>query len=73
MIAEDQNKSLLILANSTSINPVWIDYANYCFKKEQGLKKEALNCLNIFLKSTNSWTFEQKRISEIYCFLFLKQ
>lgn len=61
MIAEDQNKSLIILANSASINPVWIDYVNYCFNREKGLRKEAFNSLNIFLKSTESWTFEQKK------------
>lgn len=25
------------------------------------MRKETLNCLNIFLKSTDSWTFEQKK------------
>lgn len=69
MIAEDQNKSLIILAKSAANNPAWVDYANYCLNREKGLRKEAFISLNIFLKNTETWTVEQKK--DFVNFLFL--
>ena len=49
MIAKDQNKALLIVANSVKDNPDWIDYMHYCIDREKGLRKQAFNHLNKFM------------------------
>jgi len=41
-------------------NEKWIKYAQYCFDKDKGLRKQAFECLNDFLKTTESWTEEEK-------------
>lgn len=60
MIAKGQNIALLTVGNSALKNSKWKDYANYCFDREKGLRKNALKYLEIFLKSTENWTFEDK-------------
>ncbi len=60
MIAKDQNIALLTVGNSALKNSDWTDYANYCFDREKGLRKEAFKHLDIFLKSTEKWTIERK-------------
>lgn len=60
MIAKDQNTALLIVGNSALKNPEWIDYANYCFNREKGLRKEAFKHLDNFLKLTENWRTEHK-------------
>ncbi|HEX7869303.1 MAG TPA: hypothetical protein VF455_04240 [Chryseobacterium sp.] len=60
MIAKDQNIALLIVGNAALKNSDWTEYANYCFAREKGLRKEAFKYLENFLKSTAEWTFEQK-------------
>lgn len=60
MIAKDQNIALLSVGNAALQNPDWADYSHYCFNREKGLRKEAFNNLNKFLKSAESWALEQK-------------
>ena len=60
MIYEDQNKALLTVGNSAMKNADWTYYANYCFDREKGLRKEAFRHLDKFLKSTENWTTEKK-------------
>jgi hypothetical protein len=68
MIAKDQNIALLTVGNLALKNPDWTDYANYCFNREEGLRKAAFKHLDNFLKSTASWT--TKRKIEFVKFLF---
>lgn len=60
MIAKGQNIALLKVGNSALENSKWTDYANYCFDREKGLRKSAFNYLEKFLKSTETWTLEDK-------------
>ena len=60
MIAKDQNIALLTVGNSALKNTDWADYANYCFEREKGLRKEAFKHLDKFLKSTEDWTIHRK-------------
>jgi len=60
MITKDQNEALLAIGNSALKNSNWADYANYCFDREKGLRKEALAYLDKFLNSTEEWTDEMK-------------
>ena len=48
MIAKDQNIALLTVGNSALKNADWTDYANYCFDREKGLRKEAFKHLDKF-------------------------
>ena len=68
MIARDQNIALLTVRTSALKNPEWIDYADYCFDRERGLRKQAFKHLDRFLKSTENWTIERK--IEFLKFLF---
>ncbi|MBW0178067.1 hypothetical protein [Sediminibacterium sp.] len=68
MIAKEQNQALLTVGNAALKNPAWVDYANYCFDREKGLRKQAFHQLDNFLKSTDSWTEERKK--EFVQFLF---
>lgn len=60
MIAESQNAALLIVGSRASRNENWMEYTQYCFDREKGLRKEAFSHLNEFLKLSQSWTIEQK-------------
>jgi hypothetical protein len=60
MITKDQNIALLTVGNSALKNPEWIDYANYCFDREKGLRKESFKHLDTFLKSTENWSLDKK-------------
>lgn len=60
MIAKDQNKALLIVAESVKNNPDWIDYMQYCLNREKGLRKEAFKHLTNFINTAVHWTFEDK-------------
>ena len=60
MIAKDQNIALLTVAKAASENSEWKDYAEYCIDREKGLRKQAFKKLAEFIKSTNSWTLDQK-------------
>lgn len=60
MITKDQNVALLTVGNAARENPDWTGYANYCFDREKGLRKEAFKHLDQFLKSTENWTEEAK-------------
>lgn len=60
MIAKDQNIALLKVGNSAKENADWTDYANYCFDREKGLRKEAFKHLDKFLKLSTNWTLDKK-------------
>jgi hypothetical protein len=68
MIGKQQNIALLIVGNAASENPDWISYANYCYAREKGLRKEAFIHLDTFLATTENWSMEQK--IEFVRFLF---
>lgn len=68
MIAQEQNEALLIVGNAALKNAGWVNYANYCFDREKGLRKQAFQQLDHFLKLTDGWTIEQQR--EFVQFLF---
>lgn len=60
MISEDQNRALLTVGNLALQNSEWTDYANYCFDREKGLRKEAFKHLDKFLKITENWPLQKK-------------
>lgn len=60
MITKEQNTALLTVGNFALNNSDWTDYANYCFDREKGLRKEAFIHLDNFLVSADKWTFERK-------------
>lgn len=68
MIGKNQNIALLTVGNSALKNADWTDYADYCFAREKGLRKEAFIHLNKFLKLTEHWTSTKK--IEFIKFLF---
>ena len=68
MIAESQNIILLKCGNAAAENAEWFEFAEYCFEREKGFRKEAFSHLNVFLKNTNSWSKLQKR--NFIAFLF---
>ena len=68
MIGKDQNVALLTVGGAALKNADWTGYANYCFDREKGLRKEAFRHLDGFLKSTEGWTTEKK--IEFLKFLF---
>ncbi len=60
MIAKDQNIALQTVGNSALKNRDWSDYANYCFNREKGLRKEAFKHLDEFLRSAINWSLNKK-------------
>lgn len=68
MIAKGQNEALLILANSAKEKAEWTEYANYCFDREKGLRKNAFKHLEIFIKDSKKWALGDR--IEFICFIF---
>ena len=68
MIAKDQNIALLTVGNAALTNPDWTEYANYCFAREKGLRKDAFKHLDNFLQATRNLSNDQK--IEFIKFLF---
>jgi len=66
-----KNTNLQTVGNSALKNPDWADYAKYCIKKENGLRKEAFKNLDSFIKTTESWTKEQRKEYIEFIFLFI--
>lgn len=60
MITKEQNTALLAVGNAALANEDWADYADYCFSREKGLRKQAFTYLNKFLKSAETWTPDKK-------------
>jgi hypothetical protein len=60
MITKDQNKALLIVADSVKNKLDWIDYMHYCLEREKGLRKEAFKYLNDFIDKAIKWRLEDK-------------
>lgn len=66
---KEQHTALLtIVGNAALRSPKWVDFAYYCFNREKGLRKEAFKYLDNFLKSIDSWVFQDK--IEFIDFLF---
>lgn len=61
MISKSQNNALLIVAEKTSLNPLWSDYSDFCLLREKGLRKQSFVKLGEFINSFKSFTFEQKK------------
>lgn len=70
MIDESQNIALLTVGNAAAKNPQWKKYAQYCFLREKGLRKESFSQLNEFLQNTDNWTEEEKIKFVEFLFLF---
>lgn len=68
MIAEDQNKALLILAHATQKREEWREYAAYCLNREKGLRKDAFKHLDNFIKATKKKTLTDR--IEFVSFIF---
>ena len=68
MIASSQNEALLTLANSAQEKTEWADYANYCFDREKGLRKEAFKHLDLFIEDAQKWKLSQR--IEFISFIF---
>ncbi|WP_343747377.1 hypothetical protein [Fluviicola sp.] len=60
MITSEQDDALRVVGNAALKNPLWIDYANYCFERKKGLRKEAFQRLDSFLKSAEGWGTAEK-------------
>ena len=60
MATGSQDITLLTVGKSAAENKEWIKFAQYCFDREKGLRKQAFEHLNDFLESTESWTEEEK-------------
>lgn len=60
MKAKDQNIALLNVAEGANKNPRWKDYAQYCYYREKGLRKEAFQFLNKFLKASEAWILKDR-------------
>lgn len=60
MITEEQNRALVTVGKAATINPAWQHYSNYCFEREKGRRKEALNELDQFLATAKDWSDEGK-------------
>ncbi|HUC83438.1 MAG TPA: hypothetical protein VMR70_21175 [Flavisolibacter sp.] len=59
---------MLTVGNAALANAGWTAYANYCFAREKGLRKEAFRQLDNFLLAAQKWTGEQR--IEFVKFLF---
>lgn len=59
MIADSQNNALLIVGNA-ALERGWKDYAEYCFLREKGFRKEAFIYLNNFLTQLRLWSFDEE-------------
>ncbi|MDR2888038.1 MAG: hypothetical protein LBV26_08600 [Bacteroidales bacterium] len=60
MITIDQNIALLTVGEAAVKNSKWADYANYCFDREKGLRKNAFAHLEKFLQTAEQWTLDEK-------------
>ncbi len=68
MIAGSESEALLIVGKEAMLNSKWTEYAQYCFDREKGLRRDAFTHLNKFLDFADDWTFEEK--VEFVRFLF---
>jgi len=60
MISTEQNIALLTIGNEAIKKSEWVDFGNYCFEREKGLRKEAFRYLDSFLTSTQHWSDDNK-------------
>jgi hypothetical protein len=57
----DYAQAMLTAAEAAERSPAWVDYAHYCRNRERGLRREALVRLNEFIRTAETWPFEQRR------------
>lgn len=60
MISKNQNVAMVTVGKLAMENPAWVDYANYCFAREQGVRKQAFQYLVKFIAIAESWSFADK-------------
>lgn len=60
MISNSQNNALLLVAAVAKKNSLWIDYADYCIMREEGLRKQSFEKLNLFINKFKSFTIDQQ-------------
>lgn len=58
MITAEQNRALITVGTIAAKNEAWTHYANYCFEKEKGKRKEALHEMDKFLEAASRWSTE---------------
>nr|WP_294993261.1 hypothetical protein [uncultured Sediminibacterium sp.] len=58
MITAEQNRALITVGTIAAKNKAWTHYANYCFEKEKGKRKEALHEMDKFLEAASRWSTE---------------
>jgi len=51
----------LIFSQEAQNVPEWKEYGEYCLLRDKGLRKQAFQHLNIFLRQSASWTFEETK------------
>jgi len=60
MISNSQNRALLMVAALAKKNSLWIDYADYCMMREQGLRKQSFEKLHLFINKFKSFTIDHQ-------------
>lgn len=58
---ERYSRVMLTAAAEAERLPSWAEYARYCRLREQGLRREALQSLDGFLRVAERWPFEARR------------
>lgn len=72
MIAREQNIALKLVGKAALDNPLWKDYAGYCFAREAGQRKQAFECLNRFLASMEQQASGEKQAFASFLFPFFE-
>ncbi|MDX2264496.1 MAG: hypothetical protein NW215_05960 [Hyphomicrobiales bacterium] len=58
---KEQNNLQGVAQEILAEHPAWTDFAHYCSERSEGRRKDALLALDDFLKSSGSWSFDDKR------------
>lgn len=66
MIADSQNKALLIVAEKAKLVEKWNKYYHYCILREKGLRKASFAVLSEFLNEVKQWNYEEKKAFVIF-------
>lgn len=61
MIVHSQNTACLKVAEEADKTPAWKDYARYCHLREQGLRRQAFDSLDLFIADALHWDFESRK------------
>ena len=57
---ETEYNEFLTIGKVAAENEKWTKFAQYCFDRDKGFRKQAFEHLNDFLKSAESWTEDEK-------------